>query len=95
MQGLSAEALQTPYTVTWRDKKFTVEPPDTWMMRFLHHFERGQFTPALEQCLGAQQYQEYMFADPAPKFTETQAFVNQIGSHFKVDMGEWSASTGS
>ena len=86
VEAVRSEALSESQTVTWRDKKFTIAPPETWMMDFLHYWERDRPTLAVEQMLGPEQYEEFRAAKPKP--ADLEALVETIHSAYGMTSGE-------
>ncbi len=84
--ALQSEALSESRTVTWRDMKFTIAPPETWMMDFMHYYERERITLAIEQMLGTDQYEEFRAAKPKP--ADFDALVGTVHSAYGMTPGE-------
>jgi hypothetical protein len=88
LAAVRAEALQKPAEVTFRDAKFTIEPPDGWLFDFAHYADRQQITRCLETALGAVQYEQFRTMTPRPTMTEVAQLIEQITSRFNIDQGE-------
>lgn len=90
-----SEALAESVEVTFRQAKFTVEPPDAWLFDFTHHIDREEVTLAFEAMLGPAGYKKFRELKPRPRLSEMDQLMTQILTAFGIDMGESSASTGS
>ncbi len=86
VEAVRAEALSESQTVTWRDMKFTIAPPEEWMMDFAHYWERDRPTLAIEQMLGSDQYEQFRAAKPKP--ADLEVLVETIQSAFGLTPGE-------
>jgi hypothetical protein len=89
-----AEALQESKTITFRDLKLTIPPPDEWLLDYFHWSERDQITRAVESMLGTAQYAEFVATTPPPKMSDVEGLMNQTLSSLGIDAGELRASTG-
>lgn len=92
-ETLRNEALEKSIEITWRDKSFTIAPPDEWLLDFSHFAERGLVTQAIEVMLGFKQYEEFRTSKPKPKVSDVHALINQATTEFGIDTGEAAAST--
>ena len=82
-----AEALQESKTITFRDLKLTIPPPDEWLLDYVHFTDRDQITLALEAMLGHSQYEAVRTLKPRPKMTEMNALIASAQSAFGMDPG--------
>lgn len=88
VQALQAEATGTLITLTFRDRKFSIDPAEDWVMDFLHYTDRDKVTLALEVALGADQYTELRAMNPRPKLREYLQLLDQIGDRIGSGLGE-------
>jgi hypothetical protein len=82
-----AEALQESKTITFRDLKLTIPPPDEWLLDYFHWSERDQITRAVEAMLGHEQYEEVRMMTPRPKLSEINSLMLSARSAFGLDAG--------
>ena len=82
-----AEALGESKTITFRDLKLTIPPPDEWLLEYVHFTDRDQMTRALEAMLGHEQYEAVRTLQPRPKMSEINALMLSAQSAFGVDPG--------
>jgi len=88
LDAVKAEALGEQATIVFRDAKFQVAAPDTWLVQFAHYADRDKITLALEAALGAEQYERFLALKPSPSMTEVGQLIDQIVSAFNVNAGE-------
>lgn len=86
------EALQAPQTVTWRDLKFTVAPPDEWLWDYQSWVDREKLTLAIEAMLGPEQFAQLQAVKPRPRMAEIEALIASVLSAFGMSPGESGAS---
>ena len=86
------EAQQTPKTITWRDLKFTVNPPDEWLWDFQSYVDREKLTLAVETMIGPEQFAELQAVQPRPRISEIEALIASVLSAFGMAPGESAAS---
>lgn len=92
LTALQTEATGKPIEVTWRDRTFTIDPPEDWSLQYMHHAERGQMTLAIEAMLGKRQYGEFIAARPKP--ADLQALFTTALSAWGLDPKDFMPSSG-
>lgn len=92
LTALQAEAAGKPIEIPWRDRTFSIDPPEDWSLLYMHYTERNQPTMAIEAMLGAKQYAEFMAARPKP--ADLQALLATALSAWGLDPKDFMPSSG-
>ena len=87
-EAAKAEAKPSPKKITFRSTEFLIEPPDAWLLDFVHFAERDKVTLALEVALGDDQYATFRALQPHPTLADVGALIEQIVGAFSLNLGE-------